>query len=108
MGLFVALNDSDFLILGPAMGIMLEIKNLVTRFYTVEGTVHAVNGITYEMEEGATLGVVGESGCGKSVHALSIMRLIPSPPGKIEDGEIWFNGFNLKNKLNASIISFCK
>ena len=77
------------------MGIMLEIKNLVTRFYTVEGTVHAVNGITYDMEEGATLGVVGESGCGKSVHALSIIRLIPSPPGKIEGGEIWFNGFNL-------------
>ncbi len=77
------------------MGILLEIKNLVTRFYTVEGTVHAVNGITYDMEEGATLGVVGESGCGKSVHALSIIRLIPSPPGKIEGGEIWFNGFNL-------------
>jgi oligopeptide transport system ATP-binding protein len=77
------------------MGIMLEIKNLVTRFYTVEGTVHAVNGITYDMEEGATLGVVGESGCGKSVHALSIIRLIPSPPGKIEEGEIWFNGSNL-------------
>ena len=77
------------------MGIMLEIKNLVTRFYTVEGTVHAVNGVTYDMEEGATLGVVGESGCGKSVHALSIIRLIPSPPGKIEEGEIWFNGSNL-------------
>jgi oligopeptide transport system ATP-binding protein len=77
------------------MGILLEIKNLVTRFYTVEGTVYAVNGVTYEMEEGATLGVVGESGCGKSVHALSIMRLIPSPPGKIEDGEIWFDGVDL-------------
>lgn len=77
------------------MGILLEIKNLVTRFYTVEGTVCAVNGITYEMEEGTTLGVVGESGCGKSVHALSIMRLIPSPPGKIEDGEIWFDGIDL-------------
>ena len=77
------------------MGILLEIKNLVTRFYTVEGTVFAVNGVTYEMDEGATLGVVGESGCDKSVHALSIMRLIPSPPGKIESGEIWFDGVDL-------------
>jgi oligopeptide transport system ATP-binding protein len=77
------------------MEVLLEIKNLVTRFYTVEGTVYAVNGISYEMEEGATLGVVGESGCGKSVHALSIMRLIPSPPGKIEGGEVWFDGVDL-------------
>jgi ABC-type dipeptide/oligopeptide/nickel transport system ATPase component len=60
---------------------LLEIKNLTTRFYTDEGVVNAVNGISYDMKEGETLGVVGESGCGKSVHALSIMRLIPSPPG---------------------------
>jgi oligopeptide transport system ATP-binding protein len=57
--------------------------------------VHAVNGVSYTLEEGETLGVVGESGCGKSVHALSIMRLIPDPPGKIEDGEIKFDGRDL-------------
>lgn len=70
---------------------LLEIKDLKTRFYTDEGVVHAVNGISYDMEVGETLGVVGESGCGKSVHALSIMRLIPSPPGKIVAGEIIFD-----------------
>jgi oligopeptide transport system ATP-binding protein len=77
------------------MDLLLEVKNLTTRFYTDEGVVHAVNGVSYSMEEGGTLGVVGESGCGKSVHALSIMRLIPSPPGKIEQGEVWFGGRDL-------------
>jgi oligopeptide transport system ATP-binding protein len=74
---------------------LLEIKELTTRFYTREGVVHAVNGISYDMHESETLGVVGESGCGKSVHALSIMRLIPSPPGRIDGGEIWFAGRDL-------------
>jgi oligopeptide transport system ATP-binding protein len=74
---------------------LLDIKNLVTRFYTEDGVVHAVNGVSYTLEEGETLGVVGESGCGKSVHALSIMRLIPDPPGKIENGEIKFDGRDL-------------
>ena len=75
--------------------ILLDIRNLTTRFYTDDGVVHAVNGISYALEEGAMLGVVGESGCGKSVHALSIMRLIPIPPGKIESGEVWFDGRDL-------------
>jgi oligopeptide transport system ATP-binding protein len=70
----------------------MEVKNLVTRFYTQEGTVYAVNDVSYKLNEGETLGVVGESGSGKSVHALSIMRLIPSPPGKIEQGEVLFGG----------------
>lgn len=74
---------------------LLEIKDLKTRFYTDEGVVQAVNGISYGMEEGGILGIVGESGCGKSVHALSIMRLIPDPPGKIDSGEIWFYGRDL-------------
>ncbi len=74
---------------------LLDVRNLVTRFYTEDGVVHAVNGISYTLEEGGTLGVVGESGCGKSVHALSIMRLVPSPPGRIEDGEVWFDGRDL-------------
>ncbi|MBN1263947.1 MAG: ABC transporter ATP-binding protein [Anaerolineales bacterium] len=77
------------------MSVLLEVRDLETRFYTEDGVVHAVNGISYTMNEEETLGVVGESGCGKSVHALSIMRLIPDPPGKIENGEVWFNGSDL-------------
>lgn len=75
--------------------ILLDIKDLKTRFYTDDGVVHAVNGVSYTLREGETLGVVGESGCGKTVHALSIMRLIPSPPGKIEDGEVLFGDRDL-------------
>jgi oligopeptide transport system ATP-binding protein len=74
---------------------LIQINNLKTRFYTEDGVVKAVNGISYDMAEGEILGVVGESGCGKSVHALSIMRLIPDPPGKIEEGEIYLNNRNL-------------
>jgi len=74
------------------LGVLMEVKNLVTRFYTQEGTVYAVNNVSYKLHEGETLGVVGESGSGKSVHALSIMRLIPSPPGKVEQGEVFFQG----------------
>ncbi|RLC90224.1 MAG: peptide ABC transporter ATP-binding protein [Chloroflexi bacterium] len=79
----------------PVSEHLLEVKNLTTRFYTEDGIVHAVNGISYTLDEGDTLGVVGESGCGKSVHALSIMRLIPQPPGKIEKGEVFFKGQDL-------------
>ena len=72
------------------MATLLEVKDLKTYFYTYEGVVKAVDGVTYELEEGETLGLVGESGCGKSVSALSVMRLIPDPPGKIVEGEIQF------------------
>jgi oligopeptide transport system ATP-binding protein len=75
--------------------LLLEIKDLTTRFYTQDGVVKAVNSISYGIEPGATLGIVGESGCGKSVSMLSVMRLIPDPPGKIEDGEVIFNGRDL-------------
>ncbi len=85
------------------MAILMDVRNLVTRFYTQDGVVHAVNGISYTMEEGEILGVVGESGCGKSVHALSIMRLIPSPPGKIEGGEVWFDGRDLLKLSEAEM-----
>ncbi|MCS7178221.1 MAG: ABC transporter ATP-binding protein [Anaerolineae bacterium] len=85
------------------MAILMDVRNLVTRFYTQDGVVHAVNGISYTMEEGEILGVVGESGCGKSVHALSIMRLIPSPPGKIEGGEVWFDGRDLLQLSEAEM-----
>jgi len=81
------------------MNPILEIKNLKTRFYTQDGVVKAVNDVSYTMNTGEILGVVGESGCGKSVHALSMMQLIPDPPGKVTDGEIWFNGRDLL-KLN--------
>ena len=69
---------------------LLEVKDLQTYFYTYEGVVKAVDGVSYELEEGETLGLVGESGCGKSVSALSVMRLIPDPPGKIVNGSIQF------------------
>ena len=74
------------------MSPLLEVKNLRTHFYTFEGVVKAVDGVSYDLEEGETLGLVGESGCGKSVSAMSLMRLIPEPPGKIVDGEILFEG----------------
>jgi len=74
---------------------LLSVRNLCTRFYTQDGVVNAVNGISYELEEGETLGIVGESGCGKSVSVLSVMRLIPQPPGAIEGGEVWFDGQDL-------------
>jgi ABC-type dipeptide/oligopeptide/nickel transport system ATPase component len=74
---------------------LLSVRNLKTYFYTDEGVVKAVDGLSYDLHKGETLGIVGESGCGKSVHALSIMRLIPTPPGKIVEGEVMFEGQNL-------------
>ena len=74
---------------------LLELKGLRTWFYTDEGIAKAVDGVDYVILPGETLGVVGESGCGKSVTALSIMRLIPQPPGKIVDGQILLRGVDL-------------
>ena len=74
---------------------LLDVKNLKTYFFTDEGVVRAVDGVDLYIEKGETLGVVGESGCGKSVTALSIMKLIPQPPGRIVEGEISYNGTNL-------------
>jgi peptide/nickel transport system ATP-binding protein/oligopeptide transport system ATP-binding protein len=74
---------------------LLKIIDLKTYFYTFEGIVKAVNGISLKINKGETLGLVGESGCGKSITALSIMRLIQSPPGKIVNGKIIFEGKNL-------------
>lgn len=71
---------------------LLEVNNLTTHFFTSDGVVKAVDGISYEVEEGETLGIVGESGCGKSVSALSLMRLVADPPGKIVAGEVMFEG----------------
>ncbi len=77
------------------MATLLEVENLKTQFFTSAGTVKAVDGITYTVDEGETVALVGESGCGKSVSALSILRLIPWPPGKIVDGHIKFDGVDL-------------
>ena len=77
------------------MANVLEVKDLVVRFKTPEGVVHAVNGVTFDLQEGETLGVVGESGCGKSVTMLSILGLVPQPPGKIESGSAHFLGKDL-------------
>ncbi len=77
------------------MGRLLEVKGLETRFFTQDGVVQAVNGISYTLDEGETLAIVGESGCGKSVGVLSVMRLIQSPPGKITGGQVLFDGKDL-------------
>ena len=82
---------------------LLEVKNLVTRFYTEDGVVHAVNGISYTLDEGESLGIVGESGSGKSVGVLSIMGLIPNPPGRVEEGEVLFNDRDLLKISNEEM-----
>ena len=73
----------------------LEVKNLKTHFFTKEGVSKAVDGVSFYLNKGETIGVVGESGCGKSMTSLSILNLIPSPPGKIVDGEILLHGKNI-------------
>ena len=80
---------------------LLEVNDLKTHFFTREGVVQAVDGISFAVEKGKTLGIVGESGCGKSVTALSIMGLIPKPPAKIVGGEVLFDGRDL-TKLSDS------
>ena len=75
--------------------VILDIQNLRTTFSTQEGLVHAVNGISYKLHTGETLGVVGESGCGKSVSMLSVMRLLEVPPAKIMADAIYFKGDNV-------------
>ncbi len=79
------------------MAKLLEIKDLATHFFTPDGVVKAVDGISYYLDEGEVLGIVGESGCGKSVSALSVMRLVASPPGRTVAGEVFFEGEDLLN-----------
>ena len=74
---------------------LLEVKGLKTHFFTEEGVVRAVDGIDLHIDKGETLGVVGESGCGKTVTALSVMKLIPKPPGRIVEGQILYDGRDL-------------
>ena len=82
---------------------VLEIKNLRTYFYTQEGELKAVDGLSYYVNKGESVGVVGESACGKSVSALSILRLIPYPPGIIVGGEIIFQGKDLMKATEAEM-----
>jgi oligopeptide transport system ATP-binding protein len=84
-------------------GNLLEVKNLRTYFETDDGVVKAVDGISFDLKRGQTLGIVGESGSGKSVTNLSIIRLIPDPPGKIVSGEVLFNGNDLLLVSNEAI-----
>ena len=77
---------------------LLEVKNLKTYFYTDEGVVKSVDDVSFDVEKGKTLGIVGESGCGKSITSLSIMQLVETPPGKIVGGEIIYQGENLLEK----------
>jgi len=89
--------------MGETDKLLLKIRNLHTYFYTDDGVAKAVDGVDLELVEGGTLGVVGESGCGKSVTALSVMRLIPDPPGKIIQGKIVFGGKDLLTLSEAEM-----
>src|SRR5262245_50812250 len=86
-----------------ADGNLLEVKNLRTYFATHDGIVKAVDGISFQLKRGETLGIVGESGSGKSVTNLSIIRLVPQPPGKIVSGEVIFKGSDLLLLPNEAI-----
>ena len=72
------------------MAPILEVKGLKTHFRTRDGTIKAVNGVSFDLDEGETIGIVGESGSGKSVTSLSILRLLPTPPAEIVEGEVTF------------------
>ena len=84
---------------------LLEVKNLKTQFFTQDGVVRAVDDVSFYVMPGETLGVVGESGSGKSITGLSLMRLIPSPPGKIVNGEVVFNGRNVLTMSDEQVRS---
>jgi len=84
--------------------VLLEVKNLKTQFKTDDGTFLAVDDVSFTLEKGKTLGIVGESGCGKSVTSLSIMRLIPNPPGSIVGGEIIFHGAKDKDNVGKNLL----
>jgi oligopeptide/dipeptide ABC transporter ATP-binding protein len=82
---------------------LLSVRDLIVRFRTHDGTVHAVNGVSFDLEEGETLGLVGESGCGKSVTNLAMMRLLPQPAGHIEHGEVLFEDMDLTKLPEAAM-----
>lgn len=82
---------------------LLDVQGLETQFRTREGIVHAVNGVSFKLTEGETLGIVGESGCGKSVTVMSMLRLIPTPPGKVTAGRAMFQGKDLLTMSDEEI-----
>jgi oligopeptide transport system ATP-binding protein len=82
---------------------LLDVQGLETQFRTREGIVHAVNGVSFKLTEGETLGIVGESGCGKSVTVMSMLRLIPNPPGKVTAGRAMFQGKDLLTMSDEEI-----
>ncbi|HVX28963.1 MAG TPA: ABC transporter ATP-binding protein [Nitrolancea sp.] len=84
---------------------LLDVKNLKTQFFTQDGVVKAVDDVSFHIMPGETLGIVGESGCGKSITAMSIMRLIPSPPGKIVGGQILFDGEDVMKMSDEEVRS---
>ncbi|HOG61530.1 MAG TPA: ABC transporter ATP-binding protein [Flexilinea sp.] len=85
------------------MSDLLQVKGLETQFRTREGSVHAVNGVSFNLKEGETLGIVGESGCGKTVSMMSLLGLIPMPPGKVVAGEALFEGKDLLKLSNEEL-----
>ncbi|MHA1467703.1 MAG: ATP-binding cassette domain-containing protein, partial [Promethearchaeota archaeon] len=85
--------------------VILNVQDLTTRFFTEEGTVYAVEGISFKIYKGEVLGFVGETGCGKSVSALSILQLI-QPPGKIVNGSVEFMNEDLLKKSEKEILSY--
>jgi oligopeptide transport system ATP-binding protein len=82
---------------------LLSVSDLVVKFRTRDGTIHAVNGVSFDLDQGETLGLVGESGCGKSVTNLAVMRLLPKPAGRIEGGEAFFEGQDLLDLDESSM-----
>jgi len=84
-------------------GVLLDVRGIRTYFFTEEGVVRALENVGYKVYESKTLGIVGESGCGKSVSALSVMGIVPDPPGKIIEGEVWFRGEDLRKKSDAEM-----
>lgn len=87
---------------GSKSSVVLDVSDIVTKFYTEEGVVHAVNGVSFQVYQGEILGLVGETGCGKSVTVLSLIQLV-RPPGKIESGKVIFNGVNLLKKSKSEM-----
>jgi oligopeptide transport system ATP-binding protein len=84
---------------------LLSVQDLETQFRTREGIVHAVNGVSFRLKEGETLGIVGESGCGKSVTVMSMLRLIPTPPGKVVGGKAIYQGHDLLKMTSEEILN---
>jgi oligopeptide/dipeptide ABC transporter ATP-binding protein len=95
--------NSEFNTANPALRNLLEVKNLRVEFHTEDGILKAVDGVNLQIKEGETLGLVGESGCGKSVTAFSILQLLPTPPAKYAGGEINFRGDNLLAKSEKEL-----